>query len=365
MRPIRVLLIAPSLDILGGQAVQALHIRNGMKAVESIDMDFLPINPRLPGPLRNLQKIKYVRTITTAMSYYAQLIVKSARQDVIHIFSAAYYSYSLWSIPAILIGRLYGKKVILNYHDGQCEDHLRTWKTALPTLRMADEIITPTEFIVDVMKKFDMKARSISNVLDIEHFHYRQRSRLRPIFMTNRILEPLYNVPCILRGFKIIQERYPEATLTIAHDGPLRGELEQMAHDLGLKNYQFLGRVPHPRVPEIYDAADIYMTTPNTDCMPGSPLECFASGLPLIATNAGGIPYIVENERTGLLIPLDDSEALAKSAFRLLDDPALVERLTLAGKQECERYRWAPVRDQWVAAYHRLVGRELVDRKVS
>ena len=354
MSTVRVLLIAPSLDILGGQAVQAKRLLEGIRQEPSVTMGFLPINPRLPGVLRELQRIKYLRTVSTFAVFLARLVATAWRYDVLHIFTAAYYSYLLWSVPSILVGRLYGKKIIINYRDGQCEDHLRNWRTAVPTLRLADRIVAPSGFLVEVMKKFGLEAQAIFNILDLDHFHYRPRSRLRPVFMTNRGLEPLYNVDCILRAFKTIQERHQEASLTIAHDGPSRAHLEALARQLQLNRVRFTGSIPHDSIPALYDAADIYLTSPNIDNMPGSLLECFASGLPVIATSAGGIPYILTHESTGLLVPVGDHAALAQAAFRLLDDPALVERITRNARQECERYRWNQIGSEWVQLYQRL-----------
>jgi glycosyltransferase involved in cell wall biosynthesis len=187
-------------------------------------------------------------------------------------------------------------------------------------------------------------------------FHYRQRRKLKPVFMTNRILEPLYNVGCILRAFAIIQKKYPDASLTVAHDGVCRPELEALARELDLKHTKFIGRVPHQKVPDLYDSAEIYLTSPNVDCMPGSLLECFASGLPVIATKAGGIPYIVTHEKTGLLVDLNDHNAMAECALRLLEDPDLVERMTRAAYAELEQYQWPNIRQQWVDVYHELAG---------
>jgi glycosyltransferase involved in cell wall biosynthesis len=218
-------------------------------------------------------------------------------------------------------------------------------------------LITPSAFLVDVFARHGIKARYIFNVVDFSSFPYRERRKLRPVFMTNRILEPLYNVECILRAFVIIQERYPEASLTIAHDGPSRRGLEKMARDLKLRNTQFIGRVPYHEVGALYDAADVYLTSPNFDCMPGSILECFASGLPVVATNAGGIPYIAENERTALLVDIDDHQGLAQGAIRLLEDQELVARLTDNARDEVKKYDWSYIGDKWVAVYHELLGR--------
>src|SRR4030095_12754789 len=61
--PLRVLIVAPSLEILGGQAVQAERLINHLRAEPSLEIGFLPINPRLPGILRKLQAVKYLRTV--------------------------------------------------------------------------------------------------------------------------------------------------------------------------------------------------------------------------------------------------------------------------------------------------------------
>ena len=354
---IRVLLIAPSLQILGGQAVQAARLRAAIAKDPSVTIDFQPIDPPLPGPLAFIKHIRFVRTITRWLVYVTILLARIRRYDVVHVFTAAHTSYMLWSLPALAVTRLYGKRIILNYRDGQAEDHLRNWRTALPTIRKMDAVIAPSGFLVDVFARFGLTIHTISNVLDANVFTYRRRSRLRPTFLHNRILEPLYNIPCTLRAFQIIQQEHPEASLTIAHSGVLRSSLEALAAELGLKHTRFIGRVPHAEIAALYDSADIYLTSPDVDCMPGSILESFASGLPVVATRAGGIPYIATHEETALLVPVGDHVAMAEAALRLLRDPALVERLTTNARQSCERYTEQPVREAWVALYRRLAAR--------
>src|SRR5215831_7148073 len=86
-RQLRILIVAPSFDILGGQAVQAARLLKGLQSEAALKADFLPINPRLPGKLRGLQSIKYVRTVVTSILYVATLLLRVPRYDVIHIFS--------------------------------------------------------------------------------------------------------------------------------------------------------------------------------------------------------------------------------------------------------------------------------------
>ena len=122
---IRVCIVAPSLDILGGQSRQAVRLLTGLNREPTLAVDFIPHNPRLPGVLRELQSIKYVRTAVTTLFYCGILLARLRRYDVVQVFSAAYYSYLLSALPAVLIAKLYGKPIILNYRSGEAEDHLR------------------------------------------------------------------------------------------------------------------------------------------------------------------------------------------------------------------------------------------------
>jgi L-malate glycosyltransferase len=354
LKRISLLVIGPSMDILGGQAVQVRRLLGILEDVEGLDVTFLPINPRPPTPFLWVLSIRGLRTIVTFAQYIVRLAWTIPQHEVLHIFSAGLTSYALWTVPALLIGRLWRKKIILNYHDGQGDQHLREWRTAKPTIALADRLVTPSGFLVDVFRNHGMQARSIVNIIDTSRFIYRKRRKLRPIFMTNRILEPLYNVECILRAFSIIQKSYPEATLTIAHDGCSKPSLEKMAQELKLENTRFIGRVPHEKVTELYDAADIYLTSPNIDNMPVSLLECFAAGLPIVATKVGGIPYVATDRESALLVDRNDHEALAARSIELLENEDLVEHITNGGLEAVKRYHPAPVREQWSALYREL-----------
>jgi glycosyltransferase involved in cell wall biosynthesis len=354
-RPIRVVLFAPAHEILGGQAVQARRLVAEISRVPDVDLRFQAINPLFPSYLRRVKNIPVLRTALTMVMYLPRVVMHSIWADVFHIFSAGLYSYRLWTIPALIIGRLSGTKVIVNYRDGQAEEHLRRFASAARTLKMAHAIVSPTGFLVEIFAKYGLAASVIPNVIDPDAFIYRSRSTLRPLIMTNRILEPLYNIECILRAFKIVQQSYPDAKLTIAHVGPSEAHLRDYAVSLALRNYEFIGKVPPSRIAQLYDSADIYITTPNIDCMPGSLLECMASGIPIVATRAGGIPHIVTDEETALLVDLDDHVAAARQIIRLLQDESLVKHLTEAGRREVEKYRAAPIRDQWVNLYRQLV----------
>ena len=350
---IRVLLVAPSLEIVGGQSIQAHRLIRLLEREPRVAVAFCPSNAPLPGWLR---RVKYLRTLVNFLAFLPRLLLRARRCDVIHIFTPAYAAYFLWTVPAMAVGKLLGRKVVLNYRDGRAVDHFRESRIAVRTLRLADAIVAPSGYLVEVFGEYGVAARSIPNILDTDRSRYRERSVLRPVFFTNRGLEPLYNVACVVRAFSLIQKSYPEAELTIAHDGPCRAALERQTRALGLRGVTFAGRVSQERMTELYDAADIYLMSPNIDNMPVTLLECFAAGLPIVSTDAGGIPFVVEHEKTGLLVPCDDAGALAAAACRLLADPAFALALTRRAHAECARYSGDAVGPQWLRMYAELKG---------
>src|SRR5213078_2901241 len=298
-----------------------------------------------------------VRTVVTSLRYVWTLLTSLAAYDLVHVFSASYFSFLLAPTPAVLLGKWYGKKVSLNYRSGEAEDHVRRWRrTAIPILRLVEAWVVPSRYRVDVFARVGLHASVIGNVVDCDQFRFRERRPLRPVFLSNRNFEAHYNVACVLRAFAQIQRRHPDARLIVAGDGKERRALVRLARELSLRNTEFVGRVTPDRMPSVYDAADVYLNGPDIDNMPGSILEAFASGLPVVTTDAGGIPYIVRHGETGLLVPRGNHEGIAAAALRLLQDASLSERLVGSAREECRRrYTPEPVLREWVRVYRALV----------
>ena len=351
------LLVGPSLDILGGQAVQLQRLLSRFRSTTSIEAGFLAVNPRLPGPFGLLQRIKYVRTVVTSVAYVISLLRTVRRYDVVHAFSASYWSFLLAPVPAMFVGRLMGRRVVLNYRSGEARDHLTRWRASTrPAMRLADAIVVPSGYLVDVFAEFGLQARSIVNFVDVERITFRPRDTVAPIFLSNRNFQPLYNVSCTVRAFARIQRAVPDARLIVAGFGPQREMLEALVASLGVRNVEFRGKTAPEDMARLYDEADIYLNSPNIDNMPNSVIEAFAAGLPVVTTNAGGIPYIVQHDRTGLLVDCDDDDALAREAMRLLEEPGLASRLSRTARQEClTRYVWPAVAPEWERLYRGLV----------
>jgi L-malate glycosyltransferase len=354
-RPINVAIVAPSLDILGGQAVQANRLLAGWSGDAHVHAWLVPINPVPPGPLRHLAPVKYARTAATQAAYWPALVRELRRADVVHIFSASYFSFVLAPLPAILVARFLGRPVVLNYRSGEAPDHLRRSAVARTAIRACQRNAVPSSFLAGVFAEHGIPARIIPNTIDLDRFVFRAREPLRPALVSTRNLEPMYNVALTLEAFRQVQANYPGATLTLVGAGSQERALRGLSARLDLERVTFLGRLSPERMPEAYRAADIYVQTPDIDNMPSSVLEAFASGTPVVSTRVGGVPAILEDGVHGLLAPAGDAGAVARQVIRLLEQPALARRLVRAARESCEQYSWPRVRAQWLALYRELI----------
>jgi glycosyltransferase involved in cell wall biosynthesis len=354
--PLRLAVVAPTLDILGGQAVQADRLLRQWRNDPDVHAWLVPVNPRPPRGLRWMTRVKYLRTIVTELTYLPLLIRELRHADVVHVFSASYTSFLLAPLPALLVARGLERPVVLNYRSGEAPDHLKRSAIARRFMALADNVV-PSQFLVDVLAGFGICATPIPNTVDLERFRFRERDPLRPRLLSTRNLDYPYNVACTLRAFQIVQRHWPAATLTLVGTGAEEPVLRRLSVALGLRHVTFAGRVAPDAIPAYYAANDIYVQSPDIDNMPTSVIEAFACGLPVVSTDAGGVRVLMTPDEHGLLAPVGDHAALAAHVLRLLGEPDVACRLARNAYAACAAFTWASVRDQWLHAYRNALSR--------
>lgn len=356
MRKLNVAIVAPSLRILGGQAVQADQLLRAWRDDPEVNAWLVPIDPLPPGPLRYATRLKYIRTLVTQLVYTPLLVRELAKADVVHVFSASYSSFLLAPLPAMIVAAAWRRPVVLHYHSGEAPDHLARSAVARFALARTAANVVPSQFLVDVFGSFGLPALSIANVVDTGRFRFREPGLSGARLLSTRNLDDNYDVATTLRAFRLVHDRHPDATLTVVGDGPHRGRLHALAAELGIGGVvTFVGRVAPDRMPACYASHDLYVQSPAVDNMPLSVLEAFATGIPVVSTGAGGVPAIVAHGRTGLLSPVGDAAALARSVLQLLDDPASARRMALEAHRGMEAFSWPAVRNQWLDLYRSVL----------
>jgi glycosyltransferase involved in cell wall biosynthesis len=343
------MLLAAGLDILGGHGVEAGLLISGLGDM-GYRVRFLPINPRFPAGLGWLRRVPYARTVLNQAVYLPSL-ASFRRADVVHVFSASYWSFLLAPAPAILAARALGKRVILHYHSGEAEDHLARWgRRVHPFLRLAHEIVVPSEFLREVFSRHGYRVRVIPNIVDESSFAYRPRTPLGPSLLSTRNLEPYYRVDVTLQAFALLRALRPDATLTIAGTGSQEDSLRRHAAALD-GSVRFVGRVEPEDMPKLLDRCDVFVNSSVVDNQPVSILEAFAAGLPVVTTPTGGIKEMVKDEETGLVVAAEQPEAMARALARLLSNQDRALAMAERARAEVRKYTWPKVREAWAAAY--------------
>jgi glycosyltransferase involved in cell wall biosynthesis len=170
-------------------------------------------------------------------------------------------------------------------------------------------------------------------------------------------LERMKGVDILLHAFALLHcdEKHP-VELRIVGDGTLRSHLEHLAHKLGVTHHvRFLGFVPAPAVYREFASATIFCALSRTEALGNVFLEAQAAGCPIVATNVDGIPDIVEDGETGLLVDPEEPRDAAKAIEKLLSDAGLREQLSTAGKQNAKSYDWDDIAKQYEAVYRDLL----------
>ena len=179
--------------------------------------------------------------------------------------------------------------------------------------------------------------------IPLEEFSFHERSFPKNddwrFVQAGRLIEKK-GLPVTLRAFAAFLGKYPKATLTIAGEGPMLAELQTRAHELKIAgSVSFTGFVSQEQLRDIYYRSHIFLHPSQTgrdgnqEGIPNSMLEAMASGLPVFATQHGGIPEAIENGLCGVLVLERDHEELARALLNAAQDPVFLSRIARSGAE--------------------------------
>jgi L-malate glycosyltransferase len=178
----------------------------------------------------------------------------------------------------------------------------------------------------------------------------------RPLVIgTVKVLAAKYGIDTLLRAFALLPAEHAGAPLAlrIVGDGPQRAELQALARQLGLgERVQFNGAVAHAEVPLRLRGFDVFVAASRLDSesFGVAVIEASACGLPVVVTRVGGLPEVVRDGETGLIVERDDPAALAAALRRLVEDATLRSRLGRAGRA------WVQAQYEWRACVQHMIG---------
>lgn len=341
---LRIALIGPLPPPAGGMGDQMLQLSDLIRR-EGAEVTVVQTNARYrPGWIGS---VRGLRAIARLVPYVAALWRAAGTADIFHVLASSGWSWHLFAVPAMSMARFRAVPCIVSYHGGEAEAFLaRSARGVSRALRGAQALTVPSGFLQRVFGRHGIESRIVPNVVDLALFTAQpSHATNAPHLVVARNLEPIYDIPMALRAFAVIRRQIPGATLSIAGSGSELQTLQRLADAEGIGSaVTFTGRISREKMAYLLGRADLVLNPSTADNMPISILEAMACGVPVVSTGVGGIPYLLEDGRTALLVDSGDAEGMAHAALRLLRDQGLAARMAEAARAEVQQYSWTRVR---------------------
>lgn len=348
-----VILISEYPPPAAGMTVQAYQILTRLQ-VEGYPIQGVRTNPVLPPIFSWIDKVKVVRSLIKWIIFFISCR-KILKSDIVHIFSSSGLNFYLFTLTSLMLAKLTKKKIIINYHGGGAEVFFSKHSKLLSwSVGHCSKLIVPSRYLQEVFKKFGFESEIIGNIANVEQFNFKRREIDVPVVISTRNLSKIYNVECAVKSFSILQKKFPGAIFYIAGDGPEKENLKSQVTHLNLRNVHFLGNLKNEDMAFYIEKSNIFINTSTVDNMPGSILEAYASGLPVVSTNVGGIPYMVEDRVSGLLADNNDFEKLGELLILVANDSTLVSKLVINGYAQISALKGETITELWKNSYLQL-----------
>jgi len=265
-----------------------------------------------------------------------------------------------WAEVTTHILKILKKPVVLVLHGGNLPGFSKNnEKRVSRLLSNADAVVSPSHFLQRELSRFSNDIQVIPNAIDLIDAGADENVRVKPDIAWLRAFHEIYNPSLAVKVLSIVLKRFPEATLTTygpdKGDGSLQ-EAKQIAEELGILNrIVFAGQIPKNDVQEKLSGHSIFISTTNVDNTPVSVIEAMAARCAIVSTDVGGIPDLLGNEKTALLVPPNDVDAMAGAVMRILTEDGLADRLSTNARREAEKYSWDIVLPQWEQLFEKVI----------
>ena len=331
----KVLQIANYVDGVGGISVQVKALTNKLLG-ESIDCTIFStkghVIKRILAPLR--------------------LLNVGRDYDIYHIHACSAKGF-FPAVIGITIGKILKKKIILTYHGGGAESFFNSHKKFVKFfLTLTDHNIVLSGFLAEIFSDNGIPCSIIPNIIEPPESKVQKDKKIEPNFICIRSFTETYNIKCLLKAFIKVKKEFPEAKLKLLGDGPLRLELESFVDNSGVKDVTFEGQVDNGEISKYLREASIMVSPSNFDNMPVSILEGMKAGNLIIASNVGGIPYMIKDGRNGLLFtPDNDNELARKMIWALYNNEESISIINNSF-EDLKKYSWNEIKKDLFFLYN-------------
>lgn len=283
---------------------------------------------------------------------------KKSKVVLIDTYSGMAFTYA---IVVAFLSKVFGVPYVPILRGGNLPDRFnKNPKISQRFIENAAHVIVPSEYL-----KRDMEARGwdspvlIPNSIDIEVYPFKKREFVSPKLLWVRSFHKIYNPLMALEVLRILRDKgYRNAQLCMIgqdKDGTMK-EFKNQVRELGLQQYvEVTGRMSKNKWIEKSDSFNIFINTTNFDNTPISVMEAMALGLPVVSTNVGGIPFLLNDQETALLVKKSDTTQMVQCVIELLENPGLGNRIATQARKEVEQFSWDHVKSLWIEKLKKLL----------
>lgn len=276
---------------------------------------------------------------------------------VIHVYGGR--SFVVEDVASQL-GSRYGFGIIMMLHGGAMPSFMARfpgWTKRV--LSKAHILCAPSPYLARAVKVHGFDCRIVPNFVDVESYPYRHRQRVSPHLFWMRSFHPIYNPGMAIKVLAELRTVLPQATLVMAgQDKGQQEKMKELAKSLGVGDaIRFAGFLEAESKRKEGNLADIFISTNHVDNMPVAVVEACAMGLPVVSTSVGGVPDLLTQDETGLLVADDDVTGMVNAICRLVLDQELAGRLSENGRRLAEKSAWNHVRSNWDAMFEEIMSR--------
>jgi len=292
-------------------------------------------------------------------------VIRDYSPDIVHV----HHAFTPTPLLTLYVAEKLGTPRVLTNHSaaGSSPDSMLTSVSCrgLMFLRYfiskADRIISVSKcaaFFIERLLGNYVESLVIPNGVDVHRFHPPREEPIEPTILFVGRLVHRKGVHVLIKAFSEVIDEVPDAKLLIVGEGYMKPFLQLITRQLNLEeSVKFLGRISEDKLPDIYRRSRI-VVVPSLyrESFGMVAIETMASGRPVIATRVGGLPEVVEDGRSGFIVPPGNHRILAEKIIQLLSDQKLARRMGMYGREVAvNRYSWHKITRRVVEVYHEII----------
>ena len=314
-----------------------------------------------PTTLRQLSKILTevsfeVTIYSTKKNRFLRLlamcfgVLKHRNFDYLLLDSYSTYNF-YYALIVSQLARLFSMRYIPILHGGNLPNRLihNPWFSNL-LFKSAYINVAPSNYLLNEFKQNGFRTIFIPNAIDTRNYEFKKRTKVQPKLLWVRAFDEIYNPLMAIKVLSLLKEKYPSASLCMIgpdKDGSMK-DVKEKATQLGILDaIEITGLLSKEAWTDKSKDFDVFINTTTIDNIPVSVIEAMALGLPVVSTNVGGMPYLIDSYKNGILVADNDAKQMVIAIEELLKNPSLVNEITNEAKERVKDFDIEMVKQQW------------------